>query len=53
VVLRLYPVVEGRYAQQGYAAAFLALAALQLAALLWILPMREAPGAPAPQPPRL
>jgi len=41
-VLRLYPVVDGRYAAQGYAAAFLALAALQLAALLWILPLRSA-----------
>jgi hypothetical protein len=42
-VLRLYPVVDGRYAQQGYAAALLALAALQVAALLWVLPMREKP----------
>jgi hypothetical protein len=42
-VLRLYPVADGRYAQQGYTAAFLALGALQLAALLWILPMRETP----------
>ena len=41
-VLRLYPVVDGRYAAQGYAAAFLTLAALQLAALLWILPLRSA-----------
>ena len=47
-VLKLYPVVDGRYATQGYAAAFLILAALQLAALLWLYPLRE-----KPQPPRL
>src|SRR3954468_25098749 len=34
VVLRLYAVVDGRYAPQGYAAAFVGLAVLQLAALL-------------------
>ncbi len=40
-VLKLYPVVDGRYAPQGYGAAFLALAALQLAALAWLYPLRE------------
>jgi predicted MFS family arabinose efflux permease len=43
-VLRLYPVADGRYAPEGYAAALWLLAALQLAALAWLLPMR------APQP---
>jgi hypothetical protein len=49
-VLRLYPVVEGRYAAAGYAAAFTSLALLQLAALAWLAPMRAAAAA---QPPRL
>ena len=40
-VLKTYPVLEGRYAPQGYSAAFLILAALQLAALLWLFPMTE------------
>jgi MFS family permease len=40
-VLRLYPVNDGRYAPDGYAAAFLVLGALQLAALAWLAPMRE------------
>ena len=39
-ILRLYPVLEGRYAPEGYAAAFLILGALQLAALAWLVPMR-------------
>ncbi|MEX2241988.1 MAG: hypothetical protein WD775_15030, partial [Burkholderiales bacterium] len=39
-VLRLYPAADGRYALEGYAAAFWILAALQAAALLWLLPMR-------------
>src|SRR3954468_2265239 len=41
VVLRLYPVVDGRYSPTGYAVAFTALAALQLAAVAWLLPMRQ------------
>ena len=41
VVLRLYPVTDGRYAPEGYAAALFTLAALQLAALAWLAPMRE------------
>jgi MFS family permease len=41
-VLRLYPVVDGRYAAEGYAAALLILGVLQLAAIAWLLPMREA-----------
>jgi predicted MFS family arabinose efflux permease len=40
--LRLFPEVDGRYAAQSYAVAFWALAALQAAAVLWLLPMREA-----------
>jgi len=41
-VLRLYPVADGRYAPEGYAAAFIVLGVLQLAALAWLAPMREA-----------
>ncbi len=41
VVLRLYPVSDGRYAPEGYAAAFLLLGVLQFAALAWLAPMRE------------
>jgi len=40
-VLRLYPVSDGRYAPAGYAAAFAILGLMQLAAVLWLLPMRE------------
>jgi predicted MFS family arabinose efflux permease len=40
-VLRLYPVAGENYSPQGYATAFFILAAIQLAALLWILPMKE------------
>jgi MFS family permease len=39
-VLRLYPAVDGRYAPEGYSAALAILAALQLATLAWLLPMR-------------
>jgi hypothetical protein len=39
-VLRLYPVADGRYAPEGYAAAFITLGVLQIAALAWLLPMR-------------
>ena len=39
-VLKLYPVADGRYSPEGYAAAFLVLAALQVAALAWLLPMK-------------
>ena len=41
-VLRFYPAADGRYAPEGYAAALAILAALQLAALAWLLPMRLA-----------
>src|SRR3954471_410881 len=41
MVLRLYPVVDGRYSPTGYAVAFTTLAALQLAAVAWLLPMRQ------------
>jgi hypothetical protein len=40
-VLRFYPVVDARYAPEGYAMALWILAALQLAALAWLLPMRQ------------
>jgi len=40
-VLRYYPVVDGRYAPEGYAAAFIGLGIVQLVAVLWLLPMRE------------
>ena len=40
-LLRLYPVQDGRYAPEGYSTAFLIIAALQAAALAWLLPMRE------------
>jgi len=39
-VLRLFPASGASYATQGYATAFFILAAMQLAALLWLLPMR-------------
>jgi MFS family permease len=42
-VLRLYPVVDGRYAAAGYSAAFAVIAAVQLAALLWLLPLKPQP----------
>jgi MFS family permease len=48
-VLKLYPAAGGHYAAPGYAAAFFILAALQLAALAWLYPMREAAGAASPQ----
>lgn len=41
-VLRLYPVAGDSYSPQGYATAFAILLALQVAALLWLLPMKEA-----------
>jgi MFS family permease len=40
-VLRMYPVLEGRYSPTGYTVAFATLAAAQLAAMLWLLPMRQ------------
>ena len=46
-VLRLYPVTESSYSPEGYSAALGILAALQLATLAWLLPMRlPAEGAP-------
>jgi len=42
-VLRLYPVADGRYAPEGYTAAFALLAALQIVVVAWLLPMREVP----------
>ena len=38
-VLRGFPVVDGRYAGEGYAAALAAIAVLQAAALAWLLPL--------------
>ena len=43
-VLRGYPVVDGRYAPDGYAAALLGIAVLQIAVLAWLLPLRDTPG---------
>lgn len=40
-VLRLYPEVDGRYAAGAYATAFMILGVLQLAAIAWLLPMRD------------
>jgi predicted MFS family arabinose efflux permease len=42
-VLRTFPVVDGRYAPEGYSAALLAIAVLQIAVLAWILPFRDQP----------
>lgn len=44
VLLRLWPAVEGRYPADGYAVAFGIAGVLQLATLLWLLPMREKSG---------
>jgi len=41
VLLRLYPSSDGRYAPEGYAAAFTTLAILQIAVLAWLLPMKD------------
>lgn len=40
-VLKMYPVVDGRYSPTGYSVAFATLAAAQLAAIAWLLPMRN------------
>jgi predicted MFS family arabinose efflux permease len=40
-VLRLYPVADGRYSAEGYAAALFGLGVMQLAVLAWLAPMRE------------
>jgi MFS family permease len=40
-LLRLWPAAEGRYPLEGYAVAFGVVGALQLAALLWLLPAKE------------
>ena len=40
-VLPLYPMAEGQYAAQGYSTALFSLAALQIAALAWLLPLKE------------
>jgi len=40
-LLRLWPAAEGRYPAEGYAVAFGIVGAVQLAVLLWLLPMKE------------
>jgi hypothetical protein len=40
-LLRLWPAVDGRYPAEGYAVAFGIVGAMQLAVLLWLLPMKE------------
>jgi sugar phosphate permease len=40
-VLRAYPVADGRFAAEGYTLALLAIGALQVAALAWLLPLRD------------
>ncbi len=40
-VLRFFPEADGRYPVESYAVAFWSLAALQVAVVLWLLPMRE------------
>ena len=40
-VLRGYPVVDGRYAPQGYTLALLLLAGMQILVIAWLLPMRD------------
>jgi len=44
-VLRFFPADAGRYAPEGYAMALGILTALQLAALAWLLPLRQKPDA--------
>jgi MFS family permease len=39
--LKLYPIVDGRYSPAGYGTALFVLAALQVAVLAWLLPMKE------------
>jgi len=41
VVLRMFPVVDGRYSPDGYVFAFGLIAAAQCAVLAWLLPMKE------------
>ena len=40
-VLRFYPMSDGQYDPQGYSVALALLGLLQLAALAWLVPMRE------------
>ncbi len=40
-VLKLYPVADGRYSPQGYSMALLLLTVAQVAALAWLIPMRD------------
>jgi hypothetical protein len=41
MVLRLFPVVDGRYSSDGYMLAFGLIAAVQCAVFAWLLPMKE------------
>jgi len=40
-VLRFHPVVDGRYAPEGYASALVLLTLLQVLVIGWLLPMRD------------
>ncbi|MGH8741162.1 MAG: MFS transporter, partial [Burkholderiales bacterium] len=40
-VLKLYPAADGQYSPEGYSTALFLLAALQVAALAWLLPMKQ------------
>jgi MFS family permease len=50
-VLRLYPATDGRYPPEGYASALFILAALQLATLAWLWPMKPSAAAARRAPP--
>jgi MFS family permease len=41
VVLRMFPVTDGRYSAEGYMLAFGLIAVAQCAVLAWLLPMKE------------
>ena len=41
LLLRLWPATDGRYPAEAYAVAFGIVGVLQLATLVWLLPMRE------------
>lgn len=40
-VLRLYPAADGQFSAEGYATALFSLAALQIAALAWLMPLKQ------------
>src|SRR6478609_1695314 len=43
-VLKMYPVVDGRYSPTGYTVAFATLAIAQFLAIAWLLPMKLGSG---------